>query len=195
MTEPWKAILITKTPKAWINRAMSNLDILLLDHAHCEKKAATTAISLIHRYPDKNLARHLSPLAREELLHFEQVLRLIKKEGYQYRNLRSGTYAKELYGASSSDEPNRLKDSLLICSLIEARSCERFQALLPFLPDSLVKFYSRLHEAESRHCDLYLKIYSEIFDEDWQDRLEPLSVLESSLINREDELFRFHSGI
>jgi|TARA_B100000809_G_scaffold248728_1_gene279134 tRNA-(ms[2]io[6]A)-hydroxylase len=192
---PWEDILACKTPQAWIDKALSSLEVLLLDHAHCEKKAATTAISLIHRYPDKNLARYLSPLAREELLHFEQVLKLIKKEGFNYRNLRSGTYAKELYEASSQNEPNRLKDSLLICALIEARSCERFSALLDFLPASLSKFYARLHEAESRHCDLYLNIYTEIFDEDWQDRLQPLSLIEASLIRRPDSLFRFHSGI
>ena len=176
-------------------KRVASLEVLLLDHAHCEKKAATTAISLIHRYPDKNLAKYLSPLAREELLHFEQVLGLIKKEGFHYRNLRSGTYAKELYEASSPDEPNRLKDSLLICALIEARSCERFNALLDFLPSSLSKFYSKLHEAESRHCDLYLNIYTEIFNEDWHDRLLPLSQVEASLIKRSDPLFRFHSGI
>ena len=120
---------------------------------------------------------------------------MIKKEGFHYRNLRSGTYAKELYEASSPDEPNRLKDSLLICALIEARSCERFNALLDFLPSSLSKFYSKLHEAESRHCDLYLNIYTEIFNEDWHDRLLPLSQVEASLIKRSDPLFRFHSGI
>ena len=195
MLSPWETILSCKTPQAWIDKAVSSLEVLLLDHAHCEKKAATTAISLIHRYPDKNLAKYLSPLAREELLHFEQVLRLIKKEGFHYRNLRSGAYAKELYEASSPDEPNRLKDSLLICALIEARSCERFNALLDFLPSSLSKFYSKLHEAESRHCDLYLNIYTEIFNEDWHDRLLPLSQVEASLIKRSDPLFRFHSGI
>lgn len=195
MLSPWESILSCKTPQAWIDKAVSSLEVLLLDHAHCEKKAATTAISLIHRYPDKNLAKYLSPLAREELLHFEQVLRLIKKEGFYYRNLKSGTYAKELYEASSPDEPYRLKDSLLICALIEARSCERFNALLDFLPSSLSKFYSKLHEAESRHCDLYLNIYTEIFNEDWHDRLLPLSQVEASLIKRSDPLFRFHSGI
>ena len=195
MPNLWEDILSCNTPQAWIDKALSSLEVLLLDHAHCEKKAATTAISLIHRYPDKNLAKYLSPLAREELLHFEQVLKLIKKEGYQYRNLRSGTYAKELYDASSPDEPNRLKDSLLICALIEARSCERFSSLLDFLPSSLSTFYSKLHEAESRHCDLYLNIYTEIFNEDWHDRLLPLSQVEASLIKRADPLFRFHSGI
>ena len=194
MSETWESILSSPTPQAWVDRALNSLDILLIDHAHCEKKAASSAISLIHKYPHFNLAKLLSPLAREELLHFEQVLRLIDKHGYQYRNLKSGKYAQTLHDASSNQEPYKLKDSLITCSLIEARSCERFHALLPFLPDSLKKFYSKLHEAESRHCDLYLDIYSSIFDEDWSDRLKQLSIIESNFINQKDSLFRFHSG-
>lgn len=194
MSEPWNNILLTKTPKAWIDKATCSLELLLIDHAHCERKAATTAISLIHRYPDKNLVKYLSPLAREELLHFEQVLRLIKKKGYIYRNIKTGKYAKKLYESSAHDEPNRLKDSLLICALIEARSCERFESLIPFLSNDLASFYNKLHEAESRHCDLYLDIYSEIFKEDWSERILPLAILESSLITDRDPVFRFHSG-
>ena len=78
MSETWESILNSPTPKAWIDRALGSLDILLIDHAHCEKKAASSAISLIHKYPHYNLAKYLSPLAREELLHFEQVLKLIE---------------------------------------------------------------------------------------------------------------------
>ena len=102
MPNKWTKILHSQTPKKWLRKALESQEILLIDHAHCEKKAATTAISLIHRYPDKNLAKKLSPLAREELLHFEQVLRVIKKEGYKYRNIRPGAYAKTLYQASSN---------------------------------------------------------------------------------------------
>jgi tRNA-(ms[2]io[6]A)-hydroxylase len=192
--EPWEAILISRTPRQWIDKALSSIEILLIDHAHCEKKAATTAISLMHRYPDKDLAKHLSPLAREELLHYEQVLRLIKKQGFKYRNLKSGNYAKRLFEMSSKDEPNRLKDSLLICALIEARSCERFESLSSCLPESLSKFYIKLHEAESRHCSLYLDIYSDIFNEDWAERITPLAKFESELVTDPDPVFRFHSG-
>ncbi|HJL96277.1 MAG: tRNA-(ms[2]io[6]A)-hydroxylase [Gammaproteobacteria bacterium] len=194
MPDKWEEILHSQTPKRWLERAINSQEILLIDHAHCEKKAATTAISLIHRYPDKDLVRKLSPLAREELLHFEQVLRLIKKEGYSYRNLRPGAYARTLFEASSKQEPQRLKDALIICALIEARSCERFDALIPLLPISLSNFYSKLHEAEARHCDLYLDIYSEIFEEDYTERLDYLSAIESSYINQADKTFRFHSG-
>ena len=194
MPNKWEKILHSPTPKKWLKKALNSQEILLIDHAHCEKKAATTAISLMHRYPDKNLAKKLSPLAREELLHFEQVLRVIKKEGYKYRNIRPGAYAKTLHEASSKQEPQRLKDTLIICALIEARSCERFHALIPLLPTALNKFYSKLHEAEARHCDLYLDIYSEIFKEDYSERLDYLAAIESSYINKEEQTFRFHSG-
>ncbi len=195
MPNSWEEILLTRTPKCWIDRAIDSLDLLLLDHAHCEKKAATTAISLIHRYPEKELSKYLSPLAREELLHFEQVTRILKKNGFTYRNLKSGSYAKNLHSLVADQEPERLKDLLLICALIEARSCERFYALAPHLQDSLNFFYTKLCDAESRHCGLYLNLYSDLFDEDWSSRLVPFAVLESELISKPDPLFRFHSGV
>ena len=169
---------------------------MLLDHAHCEKKAATTAISLIHRYPERDLTSRLSPLAREELLHFEQVLKLLKKRKIPYRNLKSGRYAHSLHGKISTREPHKLKDSLLVCALIEARSCERFYSLslANYLEKSLASFYSKLCEAESRHCQLYLNLYQNLFEEDYKPRLKPLAQQESNLINTPDSLFRFHSG-
>ena len=194
MSETWETIISSPTPKAWIDRALDSLELLLIDHAHCEKKAATSAISLIHKYPHYDLAKYLSPLAREELLHFEQVLRLIKRHDFQYKNLKPCKYAKTLYDSSSNKEPDKLKDTLIICSLIEARSCERFHVLIPHLPPTLSSFYSRLYKAEARHCDLYLDIFSEIFSEDWSERLKRLSLIESNFINKKDECFRFHSG-
>jgi tRNA isopentenyl-2-thiomethyl-A-37 hydroxylase MiaE len=149
MSETWETILSSPTPKAWIDRALDSLDILLIDHAHCEKKAATSAISLIHKYPHYDLAKYLSPLAREELLHFEQVMRLINRHDFQYKNLKPCKYAKTLYDSSSNKEPD---------------------------------------------CDLYLDIFSEIFSEDWSQRLKRLSLIESNFINEKDECFRFHSG-
>ena len=114
MNNSWKKVLIESTPQKWIDRALKSLDILLLDHAHCEKKAATTIISLIHKYPEKNLTHYLLPVAREELLHFEQVTELLKKRGIPYKKLKSGPYARSLYQKISSEEPYRLKDSLLV---------------------------------------------------------------------------------
>tara|TARA_Y100001970_G_scaffold32503_1_gene40357 strand:+ start:2820 stop:3407 length:588 start_codon:yes stop_codon:yes gene_type:complete len=194
MSETWENILDSPTPNAWIKRALGSLETLLIDHAQCEKKAASSALSLIHRYPHYNLAKILSPLAREELLHFEQVLKLIEKQGFKYRNIKSSKYAQTLYDTSSLQEPQRLKDTLIISSIIEARSCERFFSLAPHLPHTLKKFYTKLYKAEARHCDLYLNIYSEIFNEDWSDRLSELAFIESEFINKKDDLFRFHSG-
>ena len=194
ISNKWEEILISSTPKAWVNKALKSLDILLIDHAHCEKKAATTAISLIHKYPHHNLADLLSPLAREELLHFEQVLGLIKKQGFKYRNLKSGKYAQTLYESASNKEPEKFQDILIICALIEARSCERFHALIPYLPSSLRNFYTKLYRAEARHCDLYLDLFTKIFKTDWTERLKELSQVESAFINMKDDLFRFHSG-
>ena len=94
MPNTWETILSSPTPDAWVKKALNSLELLLIDHAHCEKKAATTAISLIHKYPHFNLAKTLSPLAREELLHFEQVIRILHKFGYKYKNLQSGKYAR-----------------------------------------------------------------------------------------------------
>ena len=195
MSNTWETILSSPTPKAWIEKALDSLELLLIDHAHCEKKAATTAISLIHKYPHFNLAKSLSPLAREELLHFEQVLRIMNKLGFKYKNLKSGKYAKTLYDSCSSKEPERLKDTFIVCSLIEARSCERFHALIPHLPPMLKNFYSKLYEAEARHCDLYLDLYTTIYNEDWSQRLAHISAIESDFINKKDNLFRFHSGL
>lgn len=195
MLNSWEKILIRQTPQAWIKRALDSLEILLLDHAHCEKKAAMTAISLIHKYPESKLTTPLSALAREELLHFEQVTRILKKIGFTFKNLKSGSYAKSLHSLVPLQEPERLKDSLLICALIEARSCERFRVLVPHLQEPLNSFYERLYEAESRHCEIYLNLYSELFHEDWDLRLKPLTTLESKLITKQDSLFRFHSGV
>ena len=94
MSETWENILDSPTPNAWIKRALDSLETLLIDHAQCEKKAASSALSLIHRYPHYNLAKILSPLAREELLHFEQVLKLIEKQGFKYRNIKSRRYSR-----------------------------------------------------------------------------------------------------
>ncbi len=191
-----KNILLNSTPKQWLERAKESLEILLIDHALCEKKAATTALTIIHRYPDlTKFHKKLSALAREELLHFEQVLRLLISYGFEYRNMKSSSYAKTLNSHISDTEPEKLKDQLLVCALIEARSCERFSALAPYMPNKISKFYSKLHEAELRHASFYLEMYSELFLEPWTQRIKHLSIIESNLITKKDSVFRFHSGI
>ncbi|MDG2061069.1 MAG: tRNA isopentenyl-2-thiomethyl-A-37 hydroxylase MiaE [SAR86 cluster bacterium] len=188
-------ILLAKTSQDWIYKAINNLEILLLDHAHCEKKAATTAISLINRYPEKGFAKKLSSLAREELMHFEKVCRILTKRGFTYRNLKAGPYAKSLYQLISPSEPKKLQDSLLICALIESRSSERFFALNNYLPTDLQDFYHKLYTSEVRHSNLYIGLYVELFGKNWIDPIKPFSEAEAKLISEPDSLFRFHSGI
>jgi tRNA-(ms[2]io[6]A)-hydroxylase len=191
--------LLVPTPDAWLAMAVSRLDLLLLDHAQCEKKAASTALNLIYRYPQyDDLIYRLSRFAREELRHFEKVLDLMKARGYRYDHLAPGRYAKGLHEQIEKSEPARLIDTLLVCAFIEARSCERFRALLPRLDAELAKFYGGLLAAEERHFTTYLAM-AESFalpqGIDVASRITRLAQKEAELIQAPDSVFRFHSGV
>jgi tRNA-(ms[2]io[6]A)-hydroxylase len=136
------------------------MDTVLLDHAHCEKKAASTAVGLLFRYPEEpGLAEPLSRVAREELEHFERVLSALAERGLSFRRLRPSPYAQRLSEGISRDEPLRLLDTLIVCALIEARSCERMGMLAEALPEgSLRSLYAGLLESEARHHALYLDL-------------------------------------
>jgi tRNA-(ms[2]io[6]A)-hydroxylase len=152
-------ILASATPAAWVDAALAHRDELLIDHANCEKKAASTAMSLLFAYPDdRPLCLALARLAREELRHFEQVDRLMQRLGVPQRRLGPGRYAGELRRLTSTGEPDRKLDLLLTGALIEARSCERFELLVPRLPEPLAQFYGDLARAEARHHGLYLEL-------------------------------------
>jgi len=152
--------LAAATDPAWAARAISRLDELLVDHAHCEKKAAGTAVQLLFRYPQHaGLLTPLSQLAREELVHFEQVLALLAERGLAFGRHRPGPYAGKLREMERTSEPERLLDTLLCCALIEARSCERFGLLADAAPEPVLgHFWIRLLEAEARHHGLYLTL-------------------------------------
>jgi tRNA-(ms[2]io[6]A)-hydroxylase len=186
-----------ETPRAWVNWAMQNPDILLIDHANCEKKAASTALNLMYRYVEHHkLLNKLSRLAREELRHFEQVIAIMKSRGVDYPQISASRYAGELRKAVRTHEPGRLVDTLLVGAIIEARSCERFAALAPELDEELAEFYLSLLKSESRHFMDYLKLAEEISSkEEVASRLPPLLERERELVERPDEEFRFHSGI
>ncbi len=189
------AFLKCSTPQPWIDVAVKNLSILLIDHAQCEKKAASTALMMIHRYPDKqDLLYKLSRLAREELRHFEQVLDIMQQREVGFQALSAARYARSLREQVSSQEPQRLIDTLIIGAIIEARSCERFAALAPFLDAELAKYYRFLLKSESRHYRDYLDLAQSYSTEDIQTRLDELLELEQDLIQSEDDDFRFHSG-
>lgn len=187
-----------KTPDAWVQSALQNLDILLIDHAHCEKKAASTALSLMYRYPQyPELLMKLSKLAREELRHFEQVLKIMKAREIPYKTLPAARYAQALHTLVRKQEPYRVIDQLLIGAIIEARSCERFAAVAPFLDEELNSFYIGLLASEARHFSLYLNFAKSIMpsDEDLSGRIQLFLEKEKELIESPDRMFRFHSGI
>jgi len=184
------------TPQAWIESAILNTDLLLVDHANCEKKAASTALSLLYRYVEKpDLLQRLSRLAREELRHFEQVARVIEKRGVAYDYVSASRYAGTLNKLIRPDEPQRLVDTLLVASVIEARSCERFALLAGMVDAGLEGLYRSLLDSEKRHFDEYRRLAMEYGDEeDVRARVDVILMTENNLITTADREFRFHSG-
>lgn len=187
------------TPQGWIDAALENRDILLIDHAHCEKKAASTAMNLMFRYVDNvDLLNKMSRLAREELIHFEQVLGLMRERGVVYDHMTPARYAQGLRCHIRNHEPAKLVDTLIIGAIIEARSCERFAAIEPFLEDSdpdLASYYRSLLKAEGRHYQDYLQLARDAAREDISARVEFFLDAEKALIESDDDEFRFHSGV
>ena len=184
-----------RTPQQWIDNALANQDLMLIDHAHCEKKAASTALSLMYRYVDNtDLLNKMSRLAREELRHFEQVLAIMKKRGVDYCHLTPARYAAGLRQEVRSEDPGRLVDVLIVGAIIEARSCERFAALAPFLDEKLADFYTSLLKSEARHYQDYLTLAEQAAGEPIAARAEDFLALERALIEDSDQEFRFHSG-
>ena len=189
--------LFCSTPSSWLEAAKQNIPTLLIDHANCEKKAASTALNLIYRYVDKpKLLLQMSKLAREELRHFEQVVTLINKRNLDYTQLSSSRYAGELRKSVRTFEPARLLDTLIVSAIVEARSCERFASLAPLLEDDLSRFYSELLKSEERHFRVYLDL-AETISEDFplEERIEFFLEEDCRLIQTEDADFRFHSGV
>ncbi len=193
------AFFDTPTPDEWIREAGNRLPELLLDHANCELKAASTALGLIYRYPERSaLVRRMSRLAREELRHFEQVRTIMEEMSIPFTHVSASRYAGSLRDAVRRNEPERLLDLLLVGALIEARSCERFAMLAPHLPEDLGKFYTGLLDSEARHFEHYLdfaKSECGLGDDEFDQRLDELKALEADLITTPDNQFRFHSGI
>jgi tRNA-(ms[2]io[6]A)-hydroxylase len=180
----------------WLARALAHLDQVLIDHAHCEKKAASTAVSLLFRYPDRAaMLPVLSALAREELAHFEQVLALLAKRGVAYGRLKPGPYATELLTAVRSREPERLVDTLLCLSLIEARSCERMRLLSESVDDAeLAAFYRGLLASEARHHQSYVALAIDVLPEAVvRARLAELAAHEAAVIAAAPALPRMHT--
>jgi len=189
------SILRAPTPPRWVEDAVSHLPELLLDHANCEKKAASTALALMFAYAeDRPLALALARVAREELRHFEQVVRAMGALGVGFARQRPGRYAQQLRSALRSSDPGRKLDLLLAAALIEARSAERFELLAPRVPVALARLYRDLASAEARHFELYTGLARDLAPAEWQARLGELAAREAELVTSADRTLRFHSG-
>lgn len=188
-------ILLAPTPVEWVEAAVVRWEELLLDHASCEKKAASTALALMFTYPeDRPLSAMLSRLAREELRHFEQVQSLIQALGVQFRRQTPGRYAAGLRVVLRTADPGRKLDLLLAAALIEARSSERFRLLAPRLPGAIGTLYAQLERSETRHFEHYVEFARLVPQGQWRARLEVLATREAELATSPDREFRFHSG-
>ena len=190
--------LQSESTSRWLRQVDGNLDEVLIDHAHCERKAASTAMNLINAYTEhRGLCREMTRIVDEELEHFEMVLQLLDRRGIRFRRLASGPYGRELNRLIATAEPQRAVDRLLVASLIEARSCERFRLLSRHMRDrdkELADFYAGLFESEARHHTTYVQLAESFADrETVRVRLDQLSAKESAIITNGSELPRMHS--
>lgn len=188
--------LAAPTDPAWLERARAHLEAVLLDHAHCEKKAAGAAIKLLFAYPQHGFMQApLSALAREELEHFDALQALLARRGIRYRSQSPSAYGGRLHALVRAGEPERALDVLLVGALIEARSCERFKLLAEGLDDAeLAAFYAELLASEARHHGLYVRLAGELVGEGAaRARLEELARAEACILSSPGPRPRLHS--
>jgi tRNA-(ms[2]io[6]A)-hydroxylase len=184
------------TSQRWLEQVDGDLESVLIDHAHCEKKAAGTAMTLIFAYGGHvSLARELADIVNEELEHLHMVLDLLAKRGIKFRRLTPSTYGRELNELVRKLEPQRAVDRLLVAGIIEARSCERFHVLSKHVQDAeLAEFYGSLFESEARHHTTYTRLAKDFAPEDVvMARLDELAAAEAAIIMRGEEAPRMHS--
>ncbi|MFM7448241.1 MAG: tRNA-(ms[2]io[6]A)-hydroxylase [Leptolyngbyaceae cyanobacterium] len=184
------------TSLAWVDQALANLDLMLLDHAQCERKAGGVALNLMFRYPSSTkLVRTLTLIAQEELEHFDQVNQLLEHRGIALRSLPPSPYGAQLSKQIRSQEPDRKLDSLLVAALIEARSHERLGLLAAHCPDvDLAQFYRGLMVSEARHYGIYWILANTYFERDQvKHRLEELAIVESQILASLHPEPRIHS--
>ena len=191
-------LLRAPTPQAWIAKACAEPQVLLLDHANCEKKAASTALALMFAYAcDLELTDKMSRLAREELRHYEQVAKLMRSLKMVPQRLGPGRYALRMRGLVAKAEPQREVDLMVCGAFIEARSCERFGALAPIMGGGMGELFAGLQGAEARHYRIYLELARRAAARgmiDMTARIAAFAGLDAELITTPDEVFRFHSG-
>lgn len=188
--------LQSTTSDRWLQQVDSALPDILIDHAHCEKKAAGTALNLIFAYvEDIELCREMTLIVNEELEHFHMVLALLEKRGIKFRRLKPSSYGRRLNDLVRTGEPHRAVDRLLVAGLIEARSCERFHVLAEHVDDpELAEFYHSLFESEARHHTTYTRLAKHFAsDEEVVARLDQLAAAEAEVLERGDDFPRMHS--
>lgn len=188
--------LQSATAKRWFDQVDNHLDEILIDHAHCEKKAAGTALNLIFAYVEnKELCQEMTEIVNEELEHFHMVLELLEKRGIPFRRLKPSSYGRKLNDLVRKQEPHKAVDRLLVAGLIEARSCERFQSLAEHVDDEeLATFYQSLFESEARHHTTYTRLARHFAPaEEVSKRLEELYAAEAEIVAEGEELPRMHS--
>lgn len=184
------------TDARWFAQVDAHLDEVLIDHAHCEKKAAGTAMNLIFHYVDnRELCQEMTEIVNEELEHFHMVLELLERRGIKFRRIRPSQYGNKLHELIRKQEPERAVDRLLVAGLIEARSCERFHALAQHVDDEeLAEFYSSLFESEARHHTVYTRLAKHYAKEEVvNQRLEELYEAEAAIIAEGEPMARMHS--
>jgi tRNA-(ms[2]io[6]A)-hydroxylase len=182
----------------WLAQVRGHLNELLIDHAHCEKKAAGTAMNLLFAYVENhNLTRAMTEIVQEELTHFHQVLDILEQRGVRFRRLKPSNYGAQLHELIRKNEPGYAIDRLLVAGLIEARSCERFGLLREHLAQDepqLAAFYDSLFESEARHHSTYVRLAKAYASNDEvHARLDELAAAEARIIATGDQLPRMHS--
>lgn len=188
--------LAKPSPARWLPSVQGRLDLLLIDHAHCEKKAAGTAMNLMFAYvEDQELCKEMTEIVREELEHFHLVLDILNQRGIKFRKLSPSTYGRKLNDLVRKDEPNKAVDRLLVAGLIEARSCERFGLLRDGLADkALSDFFGGLFESEARHHSAYVRLAKHFQSEEKVEaRLSELAEQESAILEASEDEPRMHS--
>ena len=184
------------TSDIWVEQAIANLDIILLDHSHCERKAAGVALNMMFRYPSHaKMVRELTAIAREELEHFELVNQWLERRNIKLAPLSAPPYGAGLKSQVRGQEPQRFLDSLLVTGLIEARSHERLGLLAANCPEpELAQFYRSLMASEARHFGTYWVLADTYFDRQTvMDRLDELAEVESQLLSTLHPEPRIHS--
>lgn len=190
--------LQSETTQRWLGQVDEHLDEILIDHAHCERKAASTAMNLMDAYTEnREICREMTVIIQEELEHFQMVIDILDARSISFRRHASCPYGKRLNSLIRPQEPHRGVDRMLIASLIEARSCERFSLLSEHVrsrDSELADFYGSLFESEARHHTTYVRLAEQFASrEEVRTRLDQLSANETEIIGEGSELPRMHS--